>query len=51
MPLTLVGLSKLKGDAWYSSSKIERELGFTPQHHLEDEIPRMVQAYLESSAR
>lgn len=51
MPLTLVGLSKLKGDAWYSSNKIERELGFTPQHHLEDEIPRMVQAYLESSAR
>jgi len=50
MPLTLVGLSKLKGDAWYSSAKIERELGFVPRHHLEDEIPRMVQAYLESSA-
>lgn len=47
MPLTRVGLGKLKGDAWYSSERIERELGFSPRHGLEAEIPRMVRAYLE----
>jgi len=50
MPLTRVGLSKLTGDAWYSSEKIRRELGFQPEHSLEREIPGMVQAYLQSGA-
>lgn len=46
MPLTRVGLSKLTGDAWYSSEKIRRELGFQPEHNLEREIPILVQNYL-----
>ena len=46
MPLTRVGLSKLMGDAWYSSERIERELGFVPAHTLADEIPRLVADYL-----
>lgn len=44
MPLTLEGLGKLTGDAWLSSDKLGRELGFTPRHSLEDEIPRLTQA-------
>jgi nucleoside-diphosphate-sugar epimerase len=50
MPLTRVGLSKLMGDAWYSSERIGRELGFEPIHDLEQEIPRMVEAYLRNRA-
>jgi hypothetical protein len=50
MPLTRVGLSKLTGDAWYSSEKLQAGLGFVPRHRLGDEIPRMVRAYLESRA-
>lgn len=46
MPLDRSGLSKLIGDAWYSSAKIERELGFIPMHDLQREIPRMVSEYL-----
>jgi len=42
MPLTLDGLGKLTGDGWFSSTKLEAELGFTPRHSLEDEIPRLV---------
>lgn len=48
MPLTRVGLGKLKGDAWYSSEKLQGGLGFVPEHRLEEEIPRMVRAYLDS---
>lgn len=48
MPIDREGLSKLLGDAWYSSAKIERELGFIPMHDLEREIPRMVSDYLRS---
>jgi len=47
VPLTRTGLGKLTGDAWYSSDKIRRELGFAPSHHLEEEIPRMVREYLQ----
>jgi len=50
MPLTRVGLSKLTGDAWYSSEKLQAGLGFVPRHRLEDEIPRMVTDYLERRA-
>jgi nucleoside-diphosphate-sugar epimerase len=50
MPLTRVGLSKLTGDAWYSSDKLRRELGFVPEHRLEEEIPLMVRDYLEGRA-
>ena len=51
MPLTRVGLSKLTGDAWYSSDKLQRGLGFVPQHRLKEEIPLMVRDYLEGRAR
>lgn len=42
MPLNTTGLGKLTGNAWFSSRKIERDLGFEPQRNLETEIPRMV---------
>lgn len=42
MPLTHAGLDKLIGDAWFSSDKLDRTLGFTPRHSLADEIPRLV---------
>jgi len=50
MPLTRVGLQKLTGDAWFSSEKISRELGFVPEHSLAIEIRRLVYAYLHSHA-
>lgn len=46
MPLTRTGLNKLTGNAWFSSEKIRRELGFLPRHRLAEEIPRLVEAYL-----
>jgi nucleoside-diphosphate-sugar epimerase len=39
-------LDKLNGSAWYSSSKIERELGFRPVHDLQGSLPGIVR-YLE----
>jgi len=39
-------LEKLMGSAWYSSAKIERELGFSPERHLQDSLPEIVR-YLE----
>lgn len=41
MPLTLEGLAKLTGDAWFSSVKLERDLGFRPRHCMEREIQRL----------
>lgn len=49
LPLTLDGLSKLTGDAWYSSEKLERTLGFSPQYSLETEIPRLVRSIRRQS--
>jgi len=46
MPLTRTSLSKLTGNAWYSSEKLRRELGFEPRRRLAEEIPRMVRDYL-----
>jgi nucleoside-diphosphate-sugar epimerase len=51
VPLTRTGLGKLTGDAWYSSEKIRRELGFEPRHRLAEEIPRLVDAYLARRAK
>jgi nucleoside-diphosphate-sugar epimerase len=42
MPLNREGLAKLLGDAWYSSEKLQRELGFIAEQNLEQEIVRMV---------
>ena len=35
-------LDKLSGSAWYSSAKIQRELGFSPQHTLQSSLPDIV---------
>ncbi|MGZ4960713.1 MAG: NAD-dependent epimerase/dehydratase family protein, partial [Methylomonas sp.] len=35
-------LQKLTGSAWYSSAKIEHELGFHPQHTLRQSLPDIV---------
>lgn len=35
-------LHKLTGSAWYSSAKIQRELGFHPQHTLRQSLPDIV---------
>ncbi len=35
-------LDKLTGSAWYSSRKIEAELGFTPARSLAESLPEMV---------
>lgn len=40
-------LDKLTGSAWYSSAKIERELGFKPVRDLAHALPEIVR-YLES---
>lgn len=46
MPLNRTGLDKLTGNAWFSSQKIARDLGFGPQRDLETEIPRMVRDHV-----
>lgn len=35
-------LEKLLGSAWYSSAKIESELGFQAKHHLQEALPEIV---------
>lgn len=35
-------LDKLLGSAWYSSAKIEMELGFKPQRNLQEALPEIV---------
>lgn len=35
-------LQKLSGSAWYSSVKIERELGFLPKHTLPQSLPDII---------
>lgn len=35
-------LEKLLGSAWYSSAKIESELGFQAKHHLQQALPEIV---------
>lgn len=40
-----VTLNKLLGSAWYSSEKIERDLGFKPKQTLETALPEMVDEY------
>lgn len=40
-----VTLDKLVGSAWYSSEKIERDLGFKPTQTLESALPAMVKEY------
>jgi nucleoside-diphosphate-sugar epimerase len=40
-------LDKLTGSAWYSSAKIQNELGFSPQNTLQSSLPEIVR-YLQS---
>jgi len=35
-------LEKLTGSAWYSSEKIEKELGFLPERNLRDSLPEII---------
>jgi nucleoside-diphosphate-sugar epimerase len=44
-PLNSAALDKLLGSAWYSSDKIQRELGFVSSHTLYDALPGMVAEY------
>ena len=44
-------LQKLVGSAWYSSRKIEEELGFRPTRDLRDGVEEMVKAYREALER
>lgn len=46
-PLTSDSLRKLFGDAWFSSNRIEQELGFKPQFALDSEIETLAKSYLE----
>jgi hypothetical protein len=41
-------LDKLVGSAWYSSAKIEHELGFKPIHDLQSSLYEIVR-YLNSN--
>jgi nucleoside-diphosphate-sugar epimerase len=46
-PFDSDALDKLTGSAWYSSAKIQQELGFSPQHTLQSTLPEIVR-YLQS---
>ncbi|MEO7795634.1 MAG: NAD-dependent epimerase/dehydratase family protein, partial [Thermoanaerobaculia bacterium] len=35
-------VERLLGDAWYSSARIQRELGWRPRRRLNEELPRLV---------
>lgn len=48
-PLNDEAYHKLFGNAWISSQRISKELGFTPTRSLADEIPVMASRYLERS--
>lgn len=47
-PFDSDALRKLSGSAWYSSAKIRRELGFQPQHTLQQSLPDIIR-YLNLS--
>jgi len=51
MPFDSEALGKLTGSAWYSSARIERELGFRPAHTLADALPEMVAAWRAGAGR
>lgn len=44
-------LEKLTGDAWYSSEKIEKELGYRPRVTFEDALPELIAWYRSTSSR
>lgn len=48
MPLTVEALRKLSGNAWFSSDKIQSELGFQPRLELGAEIKAMAERYTQA---
>jgi nucleoside-diphosphate-sugar epimerase/GT2 family glycosyltransferase len=44
MPLNSDVLEKLLGSAWYSSARIEQELGFRPTRTLTDALPEIIES-------
>lgn len=50
MPLSLAGLDKLTGNAWFTSDKLRRELDFLPQYSLKQEIAIMARDYRQRQA-
>ena len=42
-------LQKLTASAWYSSQKIQQQLGFRPGHTLRGSLPEIVRAFDEKS--
>lgn len=41
-------LAKLTGSAWYTSAKLQRELGWRPKHTLRETMPEIVAKWAES---
>ena len=48
IPLTTEQLTKLIGNAWYSSAAITQELGYRPQYSFESTVPELVAFYRQS---
>ena len=48
-PFDSDALEKLTGSAWYSSAKVEREIGFRPTRTLRDALPEMIAQLRESA--
>lgn len=44
-------LEKLTGNAWFSSERISRELGYRPRMTFEEALPEMIAWYRETQAR
>lgn len=50
-PFNSGAVDKLLGSAWYSCSKLQRELGFAPAYTLERALPEMVELYQSTVRR
>jgi nucleoside-diphosphate-sugar epimerase len=44
-------LAKLTGNAWYSSAKLQRELGWRPRHTLRETMPSIVEGRADDGRR
>lgn len=42
-------LAKLTGSAWYTSAKLQRELGWAPKHTLRETMPEIVRGFAPRS--
>jgi nucleoside-diphosphate-sugar epimerase len=50
-PVDSDAVAKLIGNAWYSSAKIERELGYRPEMELAGALPNIVEWYRSGAVR